>query len=100
MRKRSIKLSIPKPCNQTWDEMKPATHGRHCESCNKNVRDFTGLSDEEVYRIIKNSKGTICGRFNNTQLNRDITLYEQSTFDLLKVAAMAAGFALLSSNTN
>ncbi len=58
------------------------------------------MSDEEIFRILKNAKGNVCGRFNNSQLNRAIISYERSVPGSLKVAAMAAGLALLGSQVD
>jgi len=66
-----IKISIPTPCHENWQDMKPVDKGRCCASCQKNVVDFTGMADREVARILKADKNT-CGRFLETQLNREL----------------------------
>lgn len=68
-------LSIPKPCEQAWDDMTTEETGRLCNSCNKTVIDFTNLSDEEVLATIRKSTTKICGRFHASQLDR--LLYPQ-----------------------
>lgn len=51
--------------------MQPAKNGRHCESCQKDVIDFSVMNDEDVQNyFIKNKNSGTCGRFKNTQLDR------------------------------
>lgn len=64
-----FKFEIPKPCHEDWEKMKPNENGRFCDSCTKNVTDFTAMTPIEVQDFIaKNSNARICGRFNTTQL--------------------------------
>jgi hypothetical protein len=58
--------------------------GKFCNSCNKTVVDFTGMSDAQLIAYFKKpSLGSVCGRFNKDQLYRDISQPE-SRFPLLK----------------
>lgn len=73
VKKAKYKLQIPQPCTQNWHQMTLAERGRFCASCQKVVRDFTGLSDAEIIEEIKKANGAeMCGRFLNTQLNREL----------------------------
>lgn len=66
-----FKLKVAKPCHEDWDSMAIAENGRHCLSCNKNVIDFSILSDEQVQNyFITNYRKEVCGRFRNIQLER------------------------------
>ena len=71
--KKSIKITVANPCHEDWTKMSPTEKGKHCNSCQKEVIDFTKKSDEEVFKLAK-SGTSICGRFKNTQLDRDIAL--------------------------
>ncbi|MCD0480470.1 hypothetical protein LPB90_18680 [Chryseobacterium sp. LC2016-29] len=68
-----MKLNIPNPCFENWNEMTSSDKGKFCQVCSKTVRDFTNSSDEELYEEIK-SNSNICGSFRNNQLNRNIAL--------------------------
>ena len=48
--------------------------GRFCSSCKKTVIDFTGMSDRELIAFFKKPSGSLCGRFNQEQLDRDIVI--------------------------
>ena len=72
---RKFQLQVPEPCHESWDNMTPADKGRFCESCQKSVIDFTGMSDAQLIAFFKRpSTGSLCGRFVNDQLNRDFEI--------------------------
>jgi hypothetical protein len=51
--------------------MIPSGKGRHCMACSTTVTDFSVMTDEEVQNyFIEYQHEKICGRFNNTQLQR------------------------------
>ena len=59
-------IQVPKPCNESWQEMMPTDNGRHCNQCSKTVVDFSGWGQDEVLSYIQ-QKGDekVCGRFRN-----------------------------------
>jgi hypothetical protein len=65
-----IHLNIPEPCHENWQQMTPNEQGRHCLSCQKTVVDFTLMSDQEILNYISRATTSICGHFNNDQLNK------------------------------
>ncbi|WP_338790609.1 carboxypeptidase-like regulatory domain-containing protein [Bernardetia sp. MNP-M8] len=67
-----MKIQIPQPCHENWNEMSPQQKGRFCGSCQKVVIDFTTMSDSEIVNHFKNYKGNTCGRFYDTQLNTNL----------------------------
>jgi carboxypeptidase-like protein/type IX secretion system substrate protein len=72
---KKIQLQIPKPCHEDWNKMTQVQQGRFCNSCEKQVVDFTGMNDEQVLAFFrKPSIGSVCGRFLNDQLNREIII--------------------------
>lgn len=72
---KKIQLQIAEPCHENWDSMTPVEQGKFCGSCQKQVVDFTGMSDRQVAAFFKKpSTGSVCGRFMNDQLERDIEI--------------------------
>jgi hypothetical protein len=72
---KKLQLQIPTPCHENWDDMSPVKKGRFCSSCQKQVVDFSRMSDREVAMFFKKpSTGSVCGRFMEDQLNKDIEI--------------------------
>ncbi len=68
--KHQVNISIPDPCFANWNNMQANSIGRHCNSCNKTVVDFTKMDESEIKRyFIVNSNDKTCGRWKNYQLN-------------------------------
>ena len=72
-------LTIPEPCHENWHSMTPTQKGRFCNSCNKEVIDFTQTPKSELARVIKKG-GDICGRFKPQQLNTPLPSVSRSEF--------------------
>ena len=68
-----MKIQIPKPCRENWNEMTPQEQGRHCAKCDKVVQDFSQMRDDQIINKVQ-SGGSTCGRFYNWQLQKDIQL--------------------------
>jgi len=67
--KTQLSISIPKACAHDWEEMSIAAGGRHCSSCEQDVKDFTAFSAKELqdwFSIHQNRK--VCGRLQKHQL--------------------------------
>lgn len=62
-----MKIIIPKPCHENWNNMSPDEKGKFCSVCSKTVHDFTTFSDEELISNF-NANKDICGRFREDQL--------------------------------
>ena len=72
---KKFQLQIPEPCHEDWNKMTPVDKGRFCDSCQKAVVDFTGMSDMQLVAFFKKpSTGSVCGRFFNDQLQKDFEI--------------------------
>jgi hypothetical protein len=72
---KKIQLSIAEPCHENWENMNPVEKGKFCGSCQKQVVDFSHMSDRQVAEFFKKpSTGSVCGRFMTDQLHRDIEI--------------------------
>jgi hypothetical protein len=96
MKRTPYRLDLHNPCAENWDAMPPTAQGRFCQSCAKNVVDFTDLSDDQTLSIFNKSKGTLCGRVTETQLNRDLVSRSESTFSTRLFKAFSALLMLVS----
>lgn len=48
-----MKIQIPKPCQEKWQEMKQVENGRFCGLCQKVIPDFTNKNDRDIVNYIK-----------------------------------------------
>lgn len=81
---KKLQLSIAEPCHENWDNMSPVEkacpdepfgRGKFCGSCQKQVIDFTSMSDQQIVQFFKKpGTGSVCGRFMTDQLERDIAI--------------------------
>lgn len=72
---KKIQLTIPTPCHENWENMTPEDKGRFCGSCQKQVVDFSAMSDRQIAEFFKKpSTGSVCGRFMTDQLDREISV--------------------------
>ncbi len=69
-----FQLNIPKPCSEQWDKFTTTPQGGFCGSCQKNVIDFTQMSESQLvayFRDLPAKENKICGRFRNDQLEKN-----------------------------
>jgi CarboxypepD_reg-like domain len=77
---QSVNISIAEPCHENWEAMPEAEKGKFCLSCQKQVIDFSDMTDNDILKYISNSTGSTCGRFTAEQLKRPITLRKEAHF--------------------
>lgn len=67
--KKSVSLSIPRPCAEPWSNFTPTPGGGFCGSCQKTVIDFSRMSDQQILDYLRQKRGAhTCGRFRADQL--------------------------------
>ncbi len=72
---KKIQLSIAEPCHENWDAMTNVEKGKFCDSCQKQVIDFSNMSDRQVAEFFKKpTTDSVCGRFMADQLDRSIDI--------------------------
>jgi hypothetical protein len=72
--KPNFQLNIPKPCSEHWDKFTPTHEGGFCGSCQKNVIDFTQMSESQLvayFRDLPTQENKVCGRFRDDQLQKN-----------------------------
>ena len=82
-----MKISIPSPCSENWDTMKPREKSRFCAACQKCVVDFTTASDAEIIQFLETKKENVCGRFNKSQLDRALIINKLNNRHRFGIAA-------------
>jgi hypothetical protein len=103
---KNISIRIAKPCHEDWETMTPVHQARpddtvgrdkFCGSCQKNVTDFSAMTDNEILKFISEHTGSLCGQLRGSQLNRVVvnTHLAGKNFHLntLFAAMMVAGSA-------
>ena len=72
---KQFQLKIADPCHEDWEKMTTSEKGKFCGSCQKQVVDFTGMTDTQLAAYFKKpSSDSTCGRFFGDQLERKITV--------------------------
>jgi len=56
-------------CDADWNSMPAANGGRHCNSCQKTVYDFTNAKANEFLQILSENNNNVCGRFKAEQVD-------------------------------
>jgi hypothetical protein len=97
---RYLTLSIANPCKEKWDGFSKTKKGGYCESCKKEVIDFTSWNEEEIKAYFKFSGGSTCGRFKQKQLTTYFVEPQTSSnhFKWLPVSIVGASLLLGSAN--
>lgn len=93
-KQKPIILQIPKPCTETWAEMKPMGLGRFCAHCQKTVTDISQMSDGTIAQLFANNKEGICVRAFASQLNRPLQFPVQTPTRFYRIA-VALGLTIL-----
>lgn len=63
-----INIQINKPCAQDFNSFAKTANGGFCNSCKKNVVDFTKMCDQEIFNYFDSEKSKTCGVFLESQL--------------------------------
>lgn len=67
-----MKIKIPNPCHENWEAMTDTEKGKFCKICNREVINFSVLSDSQLLDVFEEHSSKVCGKFNNNQLNRNL----------------------------
>jgi hypothetical protein len=61
-------IRMDNPCSQKWADFEDRGDRGFCSSCQKEVIDFTQMSDSEIRDYFKNQPQNVCGQFKSYQL--------------------------------
>lgn len=90
---KQIQLTIPKPCHQDFDAMPRTAQGMHCGLCERDIIDFTSMSDDDLRAFLLDSNFKLtCGVFRNDQLDKPLFIEKPTpvfSFSFLRKLAAA-----------
>ena len=66
--KYPLNLEIKNPCEEDFSQMNLTAKGKFCNSCKKEVIDFTSFTNTELVTWFENNTNKTCGRLTHTQL--------------------------------
>lgn len=97
--KNNFQLNIDSPCSEDFNSFSPTKKGGFCDSCKKEVIDFTKMTSDEIITFL-NKKKDVCGRFKQEQLNSNyqVATNRKSFFGFLSGIGMACVAFFTSSN--
>jgi hypothetical protein len=94
-----MKISIPKPCSEDWNQMTTSEKGRFCASCQTQVINFKEMPIEEIKHFLEQKTGSSCGRFSKYQIELFNAAYQElpspSNIRKWTMAAVLAGVSVL-----
>ena len=93
--KNSFRLSINSPCKANYDNFTATENGGFCESCHKEVIDFTTMSDTQVMHYVGKTNTATCGRFKASQLKTYHAAAQRPNIGLFTKGAVIFGISLL-----
>ena len=91
--KSTFTISIKEPCKEKFSNFSETEKGGFCQNCNKEVIDFTKLSDSELLRHLSSiTRKTTCGMFKASQLKT----YETNSLQTMNNSILHKGIAMMS----
>lgn len=98
-------IQIKEPCHENWNKMTQSEKGRFCQSCQKEVVDFTNSSRDDILTHLSTASDSTCGRVyahqldeqpvdcNSTSPNNNKFIYKLKSVGLSLMAFL--GFSLV-----
>lgn len=73
MKPKQIQITVSNPCHEKWSDMTSTDHGAFCQSCSREVIDFSRMTDREVIEYLSTHQAG-CGRFRRDQVEAPLTM--------------------------
>lgn len=94
--KNQVSITVKKPCAEKFESFMKTEKGGFCNSCEKEVVDFTSMSNSEMMDYLRKKSSKTCGRFKTSQLNLVHEFNAPNNYNFLSKVAAVLGFSLLS----
>ena len=86
-------ITIPNPCSENWSKMSKTEKCRFCNSCNKQVIDFSKMKNDKIEAYFEsNQTDEICGNFKTSQIQN--TYYQKFKFKFVGMLLVFISFLL------
>ena len=96
-------VRVASPCSARWGHMVGDNRVRHCLQCNKNVYNFSAMTEAEIAELIREREGKVCARFyrraDGTMLTADCPMGAGRFWRAVKTRLTAAAALLALSAT-
>lgn len=89
---KDITVSIKNPCSEKFDGFKATKDGGFCDVCQREVIDFTKMTDSEIIAYFQSNQKKTCGKFSESQLKT----YKHLPVSRPKYNLKAIGLGLIS----
>lgn len=66
--KNPLRITVKNPCSEKFENFSKTANGGFCTSCEKEVIDFTKMSQSELMPYFCHTNRNVCGRFKTSQL--------------------------------
>lgn len=66
--KNKVNITVKQPCLENFNSFKKTTTGGFCNSCQKEVIDFSKMTSNEIISYFKQNTNNTCGQFKKEQL--------------------------------
>lgn len=95
--KNPVSITVKKPCSEKFSNFSKTNEGGYCASCEKEVIDFTKMSQTAIIEFLCTNSTNTCGKFKTSQLG-EITQQQNYTImtNMLSKGIGALSFSLLS----
>ena len=90
--KSTLTIDVKEPCKENFTNFSKTEKGGFCQSCEKEVIDFTKLSDSEIVSYLSSGNKKTCGMFKASQLKT----YETNTMHTMTNSMLHKGIAMMS----
>jgi hypothetical protein len=84
------RIDVREPCNESWEQMTGNDQVRFCSHCSKNVVDLSSYTRQRAEKLVRDSNGNLCVRYQKDERGRVITAPPKFT-QIKRQAKIAAG---------
>ncbi|SIQ26179.1 carboxypeptidase-like regulatory domain-containing protein [Maribacter ulvicola] len=90
--KSTLTIAVNEPCKEKFSNFSKTEKGGFCQSCEKEVIDFTNFSDHELINYLNSGNKKACGMFKASQLKT----YETYSLQTMNNSMLHKGIAMMS----